>query len=139
MAVRDGPLVVLGVPLGGFGLFGILGWRLFCFFFVFFAFAFFRGFFFGLLDDDLLDHVGGDDELFIFFLVLEADNSDNLANVALDCKEFVHESKLQTLLVRFKLVRVAEALKENESLTCAALSDFLLDELHHQGLIVVNG
>lgn len=77
--------------------------------------------------------------MFILFLVLEADNSDNFSNVALDCKEFVHESKLKTLLVRFQLVRVAEALKENESLTCAALSDFLLYELHHQGLIVVNG
>jgi len=46
-------------------------------------------------------------------------------------EELVHESKLEALLVRLKLVRVAEALKQDEALAGAAFSDLLLHELHH--------
>ena len=53
--------------------------------------------FFDLFLDSLLDHVGSDVESGLLFLVLEANDTDDFANVALNGKELVHEAELQTL------------------------------------------
>ena len=51
-------------------------------------------FFLDLLFDSLLDHVGCDVEGGLLLIVLETDDTDDLANVALNGEELIHESEL---------------------------------------------
>ena len=138
-AVRYGPFVVLGVPRRSFGFLILLFWCFLLLFLFFFSFALLRRLDFGFLDDNLLLHVGRDSKCCILFFTLETDDAHNLTNSLLNGEELVHESELQALLVGLKLVGVAEAFEEDEALAGAALSNLLLNELHDQGLIVVNG
>lgn len=108
MAVSDGPFEVLVVPRRYLGFFAILGRRLVSFFFIFLSLSLLRNLFnFNFLNNDLLQHVISDIENIRFFLVLEADNAHDFADLLRDLEELVHESQLEALLIRLKLVRVA--------------------------------
>lgn len=87
----------------------------------------------------LRHHRGFNVELSLFFLVAERDTTSDLADVALNAEELIHEAQLHALVLVRELFRVHEALKQDETLACAVLSNFLLNELHHQILIVQGG
>ena len=72
------------------------------------------------------------------FLVLQTNDADDLANIALNGKELVHVAKLQALLLG-ELARVAEALEEDESLIGARLGNLLLEESHDEWEVEVRG
>jgi len=90
-----GPSIVGRLPRRGRG--GSSSFKLlsFCRFnWVAFFVYFWCRFFLDLLFDSLLDHVGSDVESGLLFIILETDDADDLANVALNGKELVHESEL---------------------------------------------
>ena len=133
--VSLGPLEVLGIPCGGLLLLRVLlGW--------------------GLLTLDSLslgccllnflllglgNHGCVHGELGVLLFVAEGDAASDLANAFLDAEELVHETQLHALVRGTDLLRVHEAFKQNETLGCAAFGNFLLNELHNQVLIIVDG
>ena len=137
-AVGYSPFKVLGVPRRRLGFLGFLFLLILLLFLFFLSFALLRCLDFGFLDDNLFNHFICNDELGLLFLALETDDAHNFTNFLFNGKELVHKSELQALLIGLKLVRVAEAFEEDVALAGAALSNLLLNELHDQGLIVVD-
>ena len=98
-----GPLVLSRVPRGLLVLFfvsfflSVLGIAAF-------GAVFLGGFLLDFFNDDILDHVSCDIESGRFLGELEANDTDDLADVLLNVEEFVHKSKLKALLFRLKFV-----------------------------------
>lgn len=134
LAVGHGPAVVCGLPLrrGFLTFFGGLLRRSF----LFFTFALGLLFLLLFLDNWLLNLVGLEHGGLL--VVLQANDTNDLANVLLNGEEFVHESELEALLLRLQLARVAVTLEQDETLRCARFSNLLLDKLHNESLIEVD-
>jgi hypothetical protein len=137
-AVSNRPPVVLGVPFRNLGLLLFLR-HSFLLTFLFIASFYLDDDFLRLLDDDFLVAVVSQVEGGNLLFVLEADDSDDFTDATLNGEELVHEAQLQALLLGLEFVGVAEALKKDETLTSSVLGNLLLNELHHQSGLEMDG
>lgn len=69
---------------------------------------------------------------------LKGNNGGDLPNLLLNLEKLVHGAHLQLLGFALELVHVEKALKQYEWLGCAFFSNGLLDQSHHEVIVVVH-